>query len=75
MRIQQAKKLLLNTSFSVADIAEKVGYGSASYFIKVFKSAVGLPPDAYRRSGGAIPAERDAQEITEEKGEENDVSF
>lgn len=75
MRIQQAKKLLLNTSFSVADIAEKVGYGSASYFIKVFKSAVGLPPDAYRRSGGAIPAERDAQEIPKEKEEENDDSF
>lgn len=72
LRIQQAKKLLLSSNFSVADIAEKVGYGSASYFIKVFKSSVGLPPDAYRRSACTVPTEKGVQETPEENSEEND---
>lgn len=72
LRIQQAKKLLLSSNFSVADIAEKVGYGSASYFIKVFKSSVGLPPDAYRRSACTVPVENGVQETPEENSEEND---
>ena len=49
LRITQAKKLLSSGS-TVADVASQVGYNSASYFIKVFKSAEGITPDAYRKS-------------------------
>lgn len=49
LRISQAKKLLASGT-SVADVASQVGYNSASYFIKVFKSSEGITPDAYRKS-------------------------
>ena len=50
LRIEHAKKLLHDSALSVSDISMQVGYGSASYFIKVFKATVGQPPDAYRRT-------------------------
>lgn len=49
LRISQARKLL-SSGVSVADVANQVGYSSASYFIKVFKSSEGITPDAYRKS-------------------------
>ena len=49
LRISQAKKLLASGA-TVADVASQVGYNSASYFIKVFKSAEGITPDAYRKN-------------------------
>lgn len=49
LRITRAKELL-RTGMSVSDVASQVGYGSASYFIKVFKSSEGITPDAYRKS-------------------------
>ena len=49
LRIQHAKTLLENDTLPISEIGRQVGYGSASYFIKVFKSSVGMPPDAYRK--------------------------
>lgn len=50
LRLEQAKKLLMETDISVTDICGQVGYNSASHFIKVFRTAVGQTPDAFRRS-------------------------
>ena len=49
MRIGQAKKLLAE-GMSVAEAGSTVGYSSASYFIKVFKTSEGVTPDAYRKA-------------------------
>ncbi len=49
LRISYAKELLAEGKLSVADISEKVGYSSVSYFIKVFKISVGVTPAKYMR--------------------------
>lgn len=49
IRMEKAKKLLLSTSYSVAEIAGQVGYGDYRVFTKVFKKAEGITPSQYRR--------------------------
>lgn len=48
IRIQKTKELLLNTDFSISQIAEKVGFGSDLSLIRVFKKIEGLTPGQYR---------------------------
>ncbi|WP_338048343.1 response regulator transcription factor [Paraliobacillus sediminis] len=48
-RIQHAKKLLITTNKTIADIAETVGYHTPKYFIKLFKDQEKLTPSAYRK--------------------------
>lgn len=48
-RMALAKKLLRESTLSVAAIAEQVGYGSATAFTIAFKRHVGLPPARYSR--------------------------
>lgn len=47
-RINQAQVLLRTTELSVSEIAEQVGYGSSSVFIRHFRALIGIPPGAYR---------------------------
>lgn len=49
IRIEKAKKLLLSTSLSVAEVAEQSGYGDYRVFTKVFKKSEGVTPSQYRR--------------------------
>ena len=49
IRMEKAKKLLLSTSFPIAEIAQKTGYGDHRVFTKVFKKAEGITPSQYRR--------------------------
>ena len=49
IRMEKAKKLLLSTSYSVAEIAGQVGYGDYRVFTKAFKKAEGITPSQYRR--------------------------
>lgn len=49
-RIDVAKNLLLTTSQSVTDIAQKTGFSSASHFIAAFKQRVGMTPNKYKKS-------------------------
>ena len=49
IRMEKAKKLLLSTSFPIAEIAQKTGYGYYRVFTKVFKKAEGITPSQYRR--------------------------
>lgn len=48
--LKKAKELLKTTTMKVGDIAEKVGYVNASYFISLFRNNVGCSPAKYREN-------------------------
>lgn len=48
-RLQNAKKMLISTDLPVTEIAEKVGYKTAKYFVKLFRQYEGMTPGSYRR--------------------------
>jgi len=50
MRLQQARKLLLGSSASVACIADQVGYEDPNQFTRFFKNKVGCSPREFRQS-------------------------
>jgi AraC family transcriptional regulator len=52
LRLQEAKQLLVSTSFNVSDISLRVGYTSVGTFSSRFTRSVGLSPTTYRRLGG-----------------------
>ena len=49
IRMEKAKKLLLSSSLSIAEISEQSGYGDYRVFTKVFKKSDGITPSQYRR--------------------------
>ena len=49
MRVEEAKRLLRTTAWSIAEVAGAVGYENSAYFATVFKRMVGTTPGAYRR--------------------------
>ncbi len=50
-RIQLAASLLRASKSSVAEVAERVGYGSEAALSRAFKRRVGVPPARYREGG------------------------
>ena len=48
MRLEEAKRLLLNTNLSITDICFEVGYNSLSTFTHRFTQRVGLGPREFR---------------------------
>ncbi len=48
LRITCAKELLLNSSKSITEIAQECGFGSSSYFSKVFMQSERVSPSEYR---------------------------
>lgn len=48
-RLRMAKNYLITTSASVTEIAEMCGFGSYTYFIRIFRESTGLSPLRYRR--------------------------
>ena len=52
LRIEEAKKYLVNTNLKIKDIARKIGYSNDSYFINVFRNLVNMTPGVYRRKCG-----------------------
>ena len=48
MRLDEAKRLLLNTQLSITDICFEVGYNSLSTFTRRFTERVGLGPREFR---------------------------
>jgi AraC family transcriptional regulator len=63
VRLEQSKKLLLSTSWTVAEISQWVGYNSIGTFSYRFHYSVGLSPTDYRRRRGV------ATELPEDSGE------
>ena len=57
IRIEEAKKLLLDSSLSIADVGERVGYPDQFHFSKIFRKTTGVNPSAFRRDAqqGAAP--------------------
>lgn len=49
IRIEDSKRLLTNTDYSIIDIAVAVGFEDHSYFSRVFKKYTGLTPRQYRQ--------------------------
>ena len=49
VRVEEAKRLLGNTSYAILDIAVAVGFEDQSYFSKVFKRICGLSPKQFRK--------------------------
>ena len=49
VRLHEAKRLLLSTSLTVADISAQVGYSSTGSFTRRFTESVGLSPTQYRK--------------------------
>ncbi len=48
LRCDRAKLLLANTESSVSRVAEQCGFEDANYFARVFRTATGQSPGAYR---------------------------
>lgn len=49
IRIERAKKLLLETEADMELIAQQTGFSGSSYFIRVFRKATGMTPGQYRK--------------------------
>ena len=49
-RIDESKKLLENTDYSIAEISKLIGFSSQSYFSQAFKKKTLMTPNEYRRS-------------------------
>lgn len=49
-RMNRAKELLVDTKFSIADIAYMVGFTDPTYFSVVFKKHFTVPPSAFRKA-------------------------
>ncbi|MFI5621329.1 helix-turn-helix domain-containing protein [Streptomyces sp. NPDC051567] len=55
LRLQEAKRLLIETEFSVADISSQVGYSSVGTFSSRFKACIGVSPSMFRERDGFAP--------------------
>jgi AraC-like DNA-binding protein len=58
MRIEDACERLVLTNDAIGQIAYNVGFSDDKYFLRAFKSAVGMTPSAYRQKNSAPNAEK-----------------
>lgn len=56
IRIEHAKKLILENKLKVYEISEQVGYKNVDYFHKKFKKYVGISPAEYRKNNASPEA-------------------
>ena len=49
IKLEKAKELIRESTLTIAQIAEMLGYTTASYFSQVFKEATGVAPSQYSR--------------------------
>lgn len=50
LKIEEARRLIVETSLNFTEIAARLGFSSVHYFSKVFKDHLGITPTAYARS-------------------------
>ncbi len=50
VRIEKAKKLLLETDWNMELIAQQTGFSGSSYFIRAFRKSLHMTPAQYRKS-------------------------
>lgn len=49
LRLAKAKQLLEETSLTIQEIGESIGYLNGTSFIRMFKKETGIPPGDYRK--------------------------
>lgn len=49
-RMREARRLLVGTDLTVAEVGRRVGYRDAGYFVRRFRTAHGASPAAWRRA-------------------------
>ena len=49
--MREAKVLLHHTAMSVAEVSEKLGFATPSFFIRFFRQQTGQTPLQYRKQG------------------------
>ncbi len=49
-RVEEAKKLLVQTEMRVVEISKKVGYENEKHFMKIFRNVCGVSPTEYRKN-------------------------
>lgn len=54
VRVDSAKKLLLNDKVALVDVSTLAGFEGQSYFSKVFKKVAGVTPGRFREARGRI---------------------
>lgn len=50
VRMEAARKMIIEDKYKMYEIAEKVGYNDFSYFIQVFRKYYGVTPNEYRKT-------------------------
>ena len=55
-RIREGRHMLENTSYSLSQIAQSIGFSSPSYFSQSFRKAAGMSPAEYRKRARASQA-------------------
>lgn len=55
IRINKAKDLLADSTLSIKEISDAVGYSNPLYFSTVFKKVTGMSPSAFKRMTGITP--------------------
>jgi AraC family transcriptional regulator len=50
LRIERARKLLVETDLAITEVGACVGYNSQSHFTKIFRAATGITPRAFREA-------------------------
>ncbi len=50
VRLEESQRLLVETTMSIAEIAQKTGFNSPSYFITCFRKHAGVTPASYRNA-------------------------
>jgi AraC-like DNA-binding protein len=58
VRVQAARRLLIDTTWDLAAIAVDTGFTDQSHFTRLFRQTIGLTPAAYRRRLRAVAANR-----------------
>ena len=48
--IMNAQRLLDSSELSISEVAERLGFGSETYFRRVFKAKVGVSPREFRKN-------------------------
>ena len=52
LKLEDARKLLLNTNYSITEIAYDSGFNDISYFIRLFKKKFGVTPFNFKKNSG-----------------------
>ncbi len=63
-RLQKAQELLLGTEKSILEIAMETGFGSSSYFGKLFKRHHHITPGQYRKMGSSVRTRNNLEKVS-----------